>query len=67
MRLGTLDIIGDLDGCGKLRLTIGHSENPIADTTFRLDADQTERLIIYLKGLRDGMGWNRKAAHDRNL
>lgn len=61
MKLGNLDIIGDPAG-EKLRLTLQTSSNMAT-----LNADETERLITYLKGLRDGMGWNRKAAADRSL
>lgn len=67
MRLNTMDIIGDpVDG--KLHLLITteiRKDGRIC--TVDLDAEQTERLITYLKGLRDGLGWNRKAAEDRSL
>lgn len=66
MKLGELDIIGDpADYAGeRVRLTI-----KIADgaPSVELNDEQTERLITYLKGLRDGMGWNKKSAADRSL
>lgn len=66
MRLGGLDIIGDPE-VDHVRLTIGRADNPLADYVGRFDSYQIERLITYLKGLRDGMGWNKKAAADRSL
>lgn len=65
MKLGELDIIGD-GGDDLLNLRIkeaGGSET----LEVVLDDAQTERLITYLKGLRDGLGWNRKAAAERSL
>lgn len=64
MKLGDLDIIGD--GKDTLRLTIrnAYGSEPISVV---LNAHETEHLITYLKGLRDGLGWNRKAAADRSL
>lgn len=63
MILGNLDIIGDPSDDGdRLHLVI----RPVDQITFTLDADQTERLITYLKGLRDGLGWNRKAPELRS-
>lgn len=65
MKLGELDIIGD-GGDDFLHLLIKESggsetlEVTLTDT-------QTEHLITYLKGLRDGLGWNHKAAADRSL
>lgn len=64
MKLGDLDIIGD--GNVTLRLTIrnAYGSEPVIVV---LDAAQTEHLITYLKGLRDGLGWNKKAVADRSL
>lgn len=64
MKLGDLDIIGDGNSM-LLRLTFrnAYGSEPI---TVVLDATQTEHLITYLKGLRDGLGWNKKAAADRS-
>lgn len=64
MKLGELDIIGDGgDDLLNLRLKeVGGSET----LEVVLDASQTEHLITYLKGLRDGLGWNSKAAADRS-
>lgn len=64
MKIGELDIIGD-GGNDLLNLRLketGGSET--LDVV--LDAEQAEHLITYLKGLRDGLGWNKKAASDRS-
>lgn len=67
MKLGNLDIIGDPDkACGGIRLSIRNALNDNDAETFYLDSNQTEHLITYLKGLRDGLGWNLKAAADRS-
>lgn len=65
MRLGELDIIAD--GNGFLFLTIKGTRSGEATVRATLDAEQAERLIVYLKGARDGLGWNNKAAADRSL
>lgn len=67
MKFGSLSIIGDPVG-DKLCLAIDsavhrNGKECVAD----LDSGQVESLITYLKGLRDGMGWNRKASSDRSL
>lgn len=68
MKLGNLDIIGDPDrSVGGLRLTVRNALTNDDAEVFYLDATQTEHLIVYLKGLRDGLGWNKKAAADRSL
>lgn len=64
MKLGDLDIIGD-GGQEKLRLTIRNVFG-VEPVIVILDATQTERLITYLKGLRDGLGWNKKTVEDRS-
>lgn len=70
MKLGSLDIIGDRQPEPRctdlLRLRI-REEGAATFLVADLNADETERLITYLKGLRDGLGWNRKAAKDRSL
>lgn len=64
MKLGTLDIIGDPADFGHaLKLTIAVGD---VKTNATLSSEQTEHLITYLKGLRDGLGWNKKAAADRS-
>lgn len=71
MKLGTLDIIGDPADYGRgIRLRLGQVDSegkPLESFTVELDAQKTEHLITYLKGLRDGLGWNKKAAADRSL
>lgn len=64
MKIGELDIIGDGNRLLQLRLkaTTGSEEIVVV-----LDSTHTEHLITYLKGLRDGLGWNRKAIADRSL
>lgn len=65
MKLGNLDIIGDsVDFGHSLHLRIVIDEVKVSTI---LTDNQTEHLITYLKGLRDGLGWNRKAAADRSL
>lgn len=60
MKFGELDIIGD-GGNNLLRLLIRKSYGSETISVV-IDNVQTEHLITYLKGLRDGLGWNNKAA-----
>lgn len=65
MKLGTLDIIGDPADYGHaIRLRLEANDVVIFA---ELDDIKFEHLITYIKGLRDGLGWNRKAAADRSL
>lgn len=67
MKLGALSIIGDpVDDRVCLKIDSEVHRNG-RTCVVDLDPEQFERLITYLKGLRDGMGWNDKSAEDRSL
>ena len=69
LKIANLDILAaphDYDY--KMRLTIrDHFPKREDSIIVDLNQDELERLITYLKGVRDGIGWNHKAQGDRNL